>query len=50
MEVVKKKIYLTKVPFFVKIDVFGVNKKVQKGPVAPKPICLTKTKKRRGSS
>ena len=31
MEVVISKIYLTKVPFFVKINVFGVNNKVQKG-------------------
>ena len=29
---------------FVKIDVFDVKTKVQKGPEAPTPICLTNNK------
>ena len=42
-----KTIELGKNMIFAKIDVFDVNnmsKKVQKGPAAPKPICLTNKK------
>ena len=35
---------LAKNIIFVKIDVFDVQKKVQKGPEPPKPICLAKNK------
>ena len=41
MGAVKKKIYLTKVPFWSKSTFLGSakrSKKVQKGPAAPKPI------------